>query len=116
MLMERRIPIYPELINKELYESSLVMGRSINKKHCVLHSLAFTSLCFSNSRPLSILKMIVIKRLENPTGMMPPGSEHRANADVLVILDEQIKEVADLCVRAYAKGELSYCRNVNFGQ
>ena len=57
--------------------------------------------------------MIVIKRLENPTGMMPPGSEHRANADVLVILDEKIKEIADLCVRAYAKGELSYCRNVN---
>ena len=60
--------------------------------------------------------MIVVKRLENPTGMMSPGSEDHPSANVIVVLDEQIKDIGDLCVRAYAKGGLSYRRNGNLGQ
>jgi hypothetical protein len=59
--------------------------------------------------------MIVVKRLENPTGRTPPGSEHYPSADVVVILDEQIKDIGDLCVRAYAKGELSCSQVCEFG-
>jgi len=60
--------------------------------------------------------MIEVKRLENPTGMTSPRSEHHLSNDVVVVLDEQIEGITDLCVRAYAKGEFSYWRNMNLGQ